>query len=498
MRLLYWELPYHVDDHEAVQLKFARLTELDESLQEQFIIYDSTVFDWSLEVDYLKFKELYQQFSDSFDEMKNAANAADTEAMYAINDSMSGLLADAAATLELCAEANKMMAEDLLGRTQRMHNLMLCIQILLSVFSVSVALVLSKIVSNIIHTPVDIINRILHQASHTGDLHFADEIWNAAQELSAGKDELSSSITYFSNFMQKLTYYSQILLQISHNDLTVEVEPLSEQDTIGTSLQHMVKSLRMTIQSVNAATVEAHGDAGLISDEAATLAQRTTRHAEAVKQLSEAIDRITKKTQSNADLAAEAAVLANNMREDALLSSRHMSDVTAAVEQINAANHSIRSVIQAIEGIASQTNLLALNAAIEAARAGDAGMGFAVVASEVRKLAAKSAEAVKETSALIEDSIKKAEEGAQTVEMAAHALDKIANSIDLETSTVNKIASSTEAQALEIEEINSSVGEVSDGIQDNNRTAQDTAASTEKLENQFTILAENVARFKLA
>ena len=67
--------------------------------------------------------------------------------------------------------------------------------------------------------------------------------------------------------------------------------------------------------------------------------------------------------------------------------------------------------IETINDIASQTNLLALNASIEAARAGEAGKGFAVVANQVNQLADQSAQAVKESAALIKTSVNAARKG---------------------------------------------------------------------------------------
>src|SRR5918911_249744 len=88
----------------------------------------------------------------------------------------------------------------------------------------------------------------------------------------------------------------------------------------------------------------------------------------------------------------------------------------------------IARIIKTIDAIAFQTNILALNAAVEAARAGEAGMGFAVVADEVRNLAQRSAQAAKDTAALIEESIARSQEGATKVEQVATAISTITTS----------------------------------------------------------------------
>ena len=83
-------------------------------------------------------------------------------------------------------------------------------------------------------------------------------------------------------------------------------------------------------------------------------------------------------------------------------------------------------IVGAIDRIALQTNLLALNAAVEAARAGEQGRGFAVVAAEVRALALGSAEAARESKALIQANAERVAAGAALTAQAAAALAELA------------------------------------------------------------------------
>ncbi len=95
-----------------------------------------------------------------------------------------------------------------------------------------------------------------------------------------------------------------------------------------------------------------------------------------------------------------------------------MSDMLAAMDDIELSSDEISKIIKVIDDIAFQINILALNAAVEAARAGDAGLGFAVVAEEVRTLAHKSAEAAKNTTDIIQKNIDNSSHGVEIARKA--------------------------------------------------------------------------------
>jgi methyl-accepting chemotaxis protein len=170
--------------------------------------------------------------------------------------------------------------------------------------------------------------------------------------------------------------------------------------------------------------------------------------------------------------------------------------VVDTMDAINASSKKIVDIISVIDSIAFQTNILALNAAVEAARAGEQGRGFAVVASEVRNLAQRSAGAVKEIKALIDDSVGKVDEGSRLVGDAGTTMHEIVGSVNRMTGIMSEISNASTEQTSGIEQVNQAISQMDEVTQQNAALVEESAAAAQSMQNQAAKLAELVSRFK--
>ena len=363
--------------------------------------------------------------------------------------------------------------------------------------SVAIMIVTARSINKSITYPAQSMAGFLRQIHDTGNLEFPENKWREANAMARGKDEISKALAAFLDMLKRLIYYGRCLEAISASDLSGEIRPISDEDTLGVALIKMQNTLNAVFEKLNTVSSQVASGARQIADGSMGLAQGSNSQAERVEELSAAIAEIADKTKENAKMASRSADLAAAITLSAESGSKHMGDMIKAVNDINFASQNINKVIRAIEEIAFQTNLLALNAAVEAARAGQHGKGFSVVAEEVRSLAAKSAQAARESSKLIRDSIEKAELGASIAGDTATSLEQIVAGISESNKIATEIARSSKNQTVSINRVNESIDQVEKVTKQNSATAQQSAATSAQLSHQSDMLDTQISQFKL-
>ncbi len=311
------------------------------------------------------------------------------------------------------------------------------------------------------------------------------------------KNALNATIT---NLRRVIDEISEVLLSIGNGNLTVTVNPdnyAGDFVTIRESLDTIIAKLSGIMKDLNHSSDLVANSSKQLSNASQTLASGSTEQASAIEELTATVHDIAQQTKHNATNAQQASDLANNVKENAELGDQRMKDMLVSMNEISQSSANIGKIIKVINDIAFQTNILSLNASVEAARAGEQGKGFAVVADEVRNLAAKSAEAANETTALIEGSMEKVEAGTHIADETAAALSEIVKGIGKAAELVSNIATASGDQATSIAEVNKGIEQVSQVVQSNTATAEESAASSQELYGQAEMLKNLVSSFKV-
>ena len=296
----------------------------------------------------------------------------------------------------------------------------------------------------------------------------------------------------FGDFLEKLTRISKGDLQFE-----IEMEYHGDFEKIKKAMEDTVAGLNDIIETISIAADQVRTGAAQVSDGAQALAMGSTQQASSIQQLITSVASIAEQAEENSTNVKIANGYVEKAAQEVQNGNEHMRQLTLAMEDISSSSTRIANIIKLIEDIAFQTNILALNAAVEAARAGSAGKGFAVVADEVRNLAAKSADAAKQTAELIRTSVASVANGTKITEDTAAILEAVGvNTLNV-TESFEKIEKASAEQSMAIEQIKHGIALVSDVVQTNASTSEENSATSEEMSAQADTLGQEVARFKL-
>ena len=341
------------------------------------------------------------------------------------------------------------------------------------------------------------------------------EIENAALKMAEGdldvaisytsRDELGVLAAQVGRLIRKLQMIiddeNKFLAKMAKGDLTVdsvcEAEYTGSFYPLLVSFRGIAEELNDTMRQISQSSSQVAGGAEQVSSGAQALAQGTSEQASAVQELVATINEISSKVNQNAENAQLAEATSGSVSTKMNVSNEKMQQMIQAMEDISNSSNEIGKIIKTIEDIALQTNILALNAAVEAARAGEAGKGFAVVADEVRSLANKSAEASKNISDLIENSLKVVENGKQITDDTAKSLLDAVKDVNEMTGIIGQISQASSDQAYSISQITIGMNQISDVVQTNSATAEESAAASEEMSSQSQLMKALVGKFKL-
>lgn len=292
---------------------------------------------------------------------------------------------------------------------------------------------------------------------------------------------------------------SAVLDRVADGDLTVRMEGDFKGPYVNVkgSLNRAVENLETTLLHASAMADQVSKSSGEISSGSRLLVDSAAAQAASLESARTQLQDVASKSQQNAQAAQKAREIAEKARSSARDGARRLAELSEAVTAIKFAADETADIVKTINEIAFQTNLLALNAAVEAARAGDAGRGFAVVAEEVRSLALRSAEAAKNTRAMIEESVRKVEQGVGLNTAVGQSFAEMGERVEQMVTVISSVARDSRSQDDSVRRISAAVDSVARETHRNATTTADSASAAESMSGQAEEMAKVVGGFKL-
>jgi methyl-accepting chemotaxis protein len=248
----------------------------------------------------------------------------------------------------------------------------------------------------------------------------------------------------------------------------------------------ITRELRSTIAEMSQSAEEVAHASQQVSSTGQVLAQGTSEQAASLEETSASTEEMGSMTRMNAENSRTSAELMVTVDGRVNAANQSLDQMVEAMDGITSSSGKIAKIIKVIDEIAFQTNILALNAA------GAAGAGFAVVADEVRNLAQRSAQAARETAALIEESVTMSRGGSEKVQQVADAIHSITESTAKVRTLVDEVATGSQEQSRGIEQIGRAISEMERVTQQTAAGAEESATAGQQLSAQAEALRRSV------
>lgn len=357
------------------------------------------------------------------------------------------------------------------------------------------AIIVALIIARVISRPIVRVKNLL-SALAQGDL-------SVQLNDTKNKDELgilqNSAVSLNRMLSDMLTQSGDVLSKMAAYDLTSEDmrEYPGKFNELAASINSIKAILSNMILNIQNSSVNVDGGSKQLAEAASMLSEGTMAQASSLQKLVTDVENVAQNINANSDKTIFVNESLGNLDSEIKDGDQKMQELSNVVRTVEEMSEDIKKIVNTIDGIAFQTNILALNASVEAARAGESGRGFAVVAQEIGTLATKSSDASKKTAELIEKCIKGIESAKEYADITSDSLAKIVSDSNNIANAFDEMSKANEIQAKNANDIRNEIENISQVVQSNTATAQQTAASTEVLSEQAEALKDMTGRFKV-